>query len=78
MVCHNLQQPLWRRDFPVGSITPRERMKPVTYTAVIALLVVLPLVLKWKRFQCLTIHRKEQPQGIADDTRRYDIDEFLT
>lgn len=53
-------------------------MKPVTYTAVIGLLVVLPLVLKWKRFQCLTIHRKEQPQGIADDTRRYDIDEFLT
>jgi hypothetical protein len=49
-------------------------MKPVTYTALIALLLALPFVLRCRH------NRGEaaQPAGLTEDIRKYDTEDFLT
>ncbi len=77
MVCHNVLQPLWGRDLPDGSMKPERTVKPVAFTAVIALLVAIPLLLKWKR-NPLVVPEVRRSGGWDAEDQRYDIDDFMT
>ena len=52
-------------------------MKAVTISTFLALLVAIPLMFK-KREPSVLIVRSGDETGSNDETRRYDIDDFLT
>jgi len=53
-------------------------MKTVAITAVMALLVAIPLILRKKRLQPIQINRENGEARPGDENRRYAIDDFLT
>lgn len=53
-------------------------MKTMTLTAVMALLVALPFMIRRKRLELVVAGSKDMSLTIMDETRRYAIDDFLT
>ena len=53
-------------------------MKTATITAVMALLVAIPLILKKKRLTPLEIDNLGNETAPSDENERYAIDDFLT
>ena len=53
-------------------------MKTMTLTAVLAVLVAIPLILKKKRHQLALLESDTDGETVADEARRYSIDDFLT
>ena len=53
-------------------------MKTMTFTAVLAVLVAIPLILKKKRPQLVPLESGTDGGTMTDEARRYAIDDFLT
>ncbi len=53
-------------------------MKTMTITAVMALLVAIPLILAKKRIQLIRTVNSKGETAPVNDNQRYDIEEFLT
>ena len=53
-------------------------MKTMTWTALVALLLAVPLVLKNKKTQPDGLNKTDDGLSLADENLRYAIDDFLT
>jgi len=53
-------------------------LKTMTITAVMAVLVAIPLILGRKRLQSIRTKNEEDQTASIDNNQRYDIEEFLT
>ena len=52
-------------------------MKPVTVTAIIALILAIPLLIRGRKPSTVRVWTGQQP-GNNDSDSRYDIDDFVT
>ena len=53
-------------------------MKTITFTAVMAVLVAIPFILRKKRSQLVPFEPENDCSARTDEALRYAIDEFLT
>jgi len=53
-------------------------MKTITFTAVMAVLVVVPFILRKKRPQLIPFEPQTEGGKMTDESLRYAIDDFLT
>jgi hypothetical protein len=53
-------------------------MKTITFTAVMAVLVVVPFILKKKRPQLIPFELQIESDKMTDESLRYAIDDFIT
>lgn len=53
-------------------------MKTVAFTAMMALLVTIPLILGKRKLQAIRVKGEKEGTAPSDENQRYDIDDFLS